>query len=155
MPGLADVEHRAAFDAPDRSRQEGPRSRAEAWRIRSFEVAQRLNGVYGPISLDGREGRHVGEVGRHRPGHDPAREIGSFMVPEAEGRGPARKPARAALDRARRWLRFDHRVGFVDPGHVRSLARAFRLGGVRSARAGIDPANVVILCDLHAARGAA
>ncbi len=156
MPVLADFEHRAAFYASGRSHFEGgPKSRAEAWRIWASEVAQWLLMGYGPFSLDAHDGRYVGEVGLYHPVHYPDCELGWFVIPEAEGQGLAGEAARAVLDWARDALRLGHLVSYIDPGNLRSLALAHRLGGVRSGRPGLDPTDVVILHDLRAARGAA
>ena len=156
MPVLADFEHRAVFYASDRSRWEGgPLDRRQAWRVWASEVAQWHLLGYGPFSVEDCEGRYVGEVGLYHPAHYPEMELGWFVVPDAEGRGLACEAAQRVARWARDALGRDHLVSYIDPGNLRSIVLAERLGAVRCDRPGIDPNDAVCLHDLAVRRSAA
>jgi RimJ/RimL family protein N-acetyltransferase len=152
MPRLEDFEHRAAFYASDRSvHEDGPVSRAEAWRIWASEVGQWPLLGYGPFSVEGRrDGAYLGEVGIYHPVGFPEPELGWFVLPEAEGKGYAAEAARAVMGWVRAQFGWNHVISIIAPGNDRSIALALRLGGVHSDRPGVDEGDVVILHDLRA-----
>jgi RimJ/RimL family protein N-acetyltransferase len=148
-PILADFEHRAAFYASDRSVwEDGPLTRGEAWRIFASDVGQWQLMGYGPFSVD-LDGTYVGEVGIYHGADFPEKELGWFVVPEAEGRGIAAEAARAVMGWARATFGWDHIVNYIDPRNARSIALGLRLGGRICDRPGIDPTDVVIEHDLR------
>jgi RimJ/RimL family protein N-acetyltransferase len=152
MPRIEDFEHRAAFYASDRSvHEDGPVSRAEAWRIWASEVGQWPLLGYGPFSVEHRSTQaYVGEVGIYNPVGFPEPELGWFVLPEAEGRGFAAEAARAVMVWVRDAFGWDHVINIIAPANDRSIALAKRLGGVHTNRPGIDEGDVVILHDLSA-----
>jgi RimJ/RimL family protein N-acetyltransferase len=150
MPVLADLEHRAAFYAFERSVwEDGPLTSEQAWRVWASEVGQWPLMSFGPFSVEDHQARYLGEVGVHQPLGYPEPELGWFVVPEAEGRGVAFEAARAVMDWARDVLGLMRLVNYIDPGNVRSVALALRLGGVVDASLpGSSPTDVVIRHDL-------
>jgi len=94
MPKLADFEHWAAFFASDRSRFErGPMGRVEGYRAWAADVALWPLRGYGAFGLDDRAtGAYVGEVGIYQPEAFSEAELGWFVIPEAEGKGPSSTP---------------------------------------------------------------
>ena len=152
MPRLADFEVRAAFAASDRSVWEGgPFDRAEAWRMFASEVGQWPLMGYGPFSVDDRDtAAYLGEVGIYHPSDYPEPELGWFVTPEAEGRGIAAEAARCVMVWARRTFGWDRLVNYIDPGNVRSIALALRLGGIIDPTLpGQDATDVVIRHNLR------
>lgn len=149
LPEVSDFEHRAAFYASDRSVWEGgPLDRPTAWRIFASEVGQWLLKGYGPFSVL-MQGRYVGEVGIYHAADYPEKELGWFVVPEAEGKAVAYEAARAVMVWARTTFGWDHIVNYIDPGNARSVALGLRLGGRICGRPGIDPTDVVLEHDLQ------
>lgn len=150
IPVLADFAHRAAFYASDRSVwEDGPLAPEQAWRVWASEVGQWPLMGFGPFSVEDHQARYLGEVGIYHPLGYPEPELGWFVVPEAEGRGVALEAARAVMSWARDALGFRRLVNYIDPGNVRSIALALRLGGVIDASLpGTSPADVVIRHDL-------
>lgn len=148
-PILADFEHRAAYFASDRSVWEGgPLTREEAWRFFASEVGQWPLMGYGPFSVT-QGGAYAGEVGIYHAADYPEKELGWFVVPQAEGCGIAAEAARAVMAWARAAFGWDHIVNYIDPGNARSVALGLRLGGRICGRPGIDPTDVVIEHDLR------
>lgn len=149
LPILADFEHRAAFYASDRSVwEDGPLTRAEAWRVFASDVGQWPLLGYGPFSVD-LDGAYAGEVGIYHAANYPEKELGWFVVPQAEGRGIAAEAAAAVMAWVRAAFGWDHIVNYIDPGNARSIALGLRLGGRICDRPGIDPTDVVIEHDLR------
>lgn len=151
MPVMADFVHRAAFYASDRSVWEGgPFEAATAWRVWASEVAQWPLLGFGPLSVDDRaNGTYVGEVGIYQPHGYPEPELGWFVTPQAEGRGIAAEAAQRVMLWVRKTFHWDHIVNYIDPGNVRSIALATRLGGILSDRPGVDAGDVVMIHDLR------
>lgn len=150
-PQLSDFEHRAAFYASERSTHEdGPKSRAEAWREWASEVGQWHLMGYGPFSVEDRAtGAYLGEVGIYHPEGYPEAELGWFVVPQAEGKGIAMEAAQAVLDWAAHDLKMTHLVNYIAPANDRSIALAKRLGGVQVFdRPGSDDTDVVLIHQL-------
>ena len=150
MPVLADFPHRAAFYASERSVwEDGPLAPEQAWRVWASEVGQWSLMGFGPLSVEDQEARYLGEVGIYQPLGYPEPELGWFVVPEAEGHGIASEAARAVMSWALDALGLARLVNYIDPGNVRSIALALRLGGVIDpSLAGISPTDVVIRHDL-------
>lgn len=150
MPVLADFAYRAAFYTSDRSVwEDGPLTAEQAWRVWASEVGQWPLMGFGPFSVEDQEARYLGEVGIYQPLGYPEPELGWFVVPEAEGRGVAFEAARAVMAWARDALGLVRLVNYIDPGNVRSVALALRLGGVVDASLpGTSPTDVVIRHDL-------
>lgn len=132
-PTLADFEAYADFYASDRSVwEDGPLDRAPAWRDFASSVALWHFRGYGSFAIEDRAtGRYVGETGIFQPAHYPLPELGWMVVPEAEGRGIAYEAALAARDWAWRARGLDRLVNYIDPGNVRSIRLAERLGAVQ------------------------
>ncbi len=152
MPCLADFEPRAEFASSNRSIWEGgPIDRASTWRVFASEVGQWPLLGYGPFSVDETAtGAYVGEVGIYHPVDYPEPELGWFVIPTAEGRGFAAEAAVRVMQWSRLTFRWDRLVNYIDPGNARSIALAFRLGGVAdSSLPGQDETDVVIRHDLR------
>jgi RimJ/RimL family protein N-acetyltransferase len=120
----------AAFFASPRSvHEDGPLTRAAAWREFASAVGLwRLRG-YGAWSLEDRaSGDYLGEAGIFHPAHFPEAEIGWTLVEHAEGRGVAYEAALAV--RAYAYARAGLRtlVSYIAETNVRSIRLAERLG---------------------------
>lgn len=152
LPELADVEHRAASHASDRPVWEGgPFDRRTAWRIFAAEVGQWPLMGHGPSGVT-MEGASAGEVGIYHAAGDPGPERGWSVLPAHEGKGIAAEAAQAVTPRARAAFGWTRLVSIIDPGNLRSIATAPRIGGVIDpALPGIDPGDVAVRHDLVAA----
>jgi RimJ/RimL family protein N-acetyltransferase len=113
----------------------GVQSRNAAWRNLATEAGSwRLKG-YGMYSvLDRQDGRCIGRVGPHWPEGYPALEVGWGIMPSHWGRGLALEAATAAIDTVFRELACDEILHLIDPGNLRSIRLARKLGARRGAR---------------------
>jgi RimJ/RimL family protein N-acetyltransferase len=129
-PRLEDFEPFAAHMASDRSvYEDGPLTRAQAWK--EFAAARALWDLrgYGTWSLTGREdGDYLGEAGIYQPAHYPEPEIGWMVLAQAEGKGLAREAALAVRGWAYGTRGLGALVSYIDPENARSIRLARRLG---------------------------
>jgi RimJ/RimL family protein N-acetyltransferase len=131
-PELGDFAPYAAHYASERSVfEDGPLSRAEAWRVFASAVGLWPLRGYGAWSItDGESGAYLGEAGIFHPAHYPEPEIGWTVMADAEGRGIAHEAAVAVRDWAYRTLGWTTLVSYIADGNVRSIRLAERLGAV-------------------------
>jgi RimJ/RimL family protein N-acetyltransferase len=131
-PRLADFEPYAGFYGSERSVwEDGPLSRALAWKEFATAAAGWLLRGFGPFSVEERaSGDYLGEVGLYQPAHYPEPEIGWMLTAGAEGRGFAHEAAGAVLAWARASLGLATLVSYISPGNRRSIRLAERLGAV-------------------------
>ena len=122
----------AAFYASDRSRyMGGPMDRIEAWHQFGADVAHWDLLGHGPLAITDREdGAFLGQVSILQPPHFPEREIGWFVLPEAEGRGVAREAATALRGWSYATVSTDPLVSYINRDNVASIRLAERLGAV-------------------------
>jgi RimJ/RimL family protein N-acetyltransferase len=85
--------------------------------------------------LERGSGRWIGRVGPWRPEGWPGNEIGWGLVRDAWGYGLAREATIAATDWALDALGWADFIHCIDPGNVRSIALATRLGSRPRGRA--------------------
>jgi RimJ/RimL family protein N-acetyltransferase len=130
LPRLADFDAYAAFFASPRAAfEDGPKSRAEAWKEFASSLGQwRLRG-YGAFSIEERAtGRYCGETGIYHAATYPEPEIGWILMEHAEGCGVAFEAARAVRDWGYATLGLGPLVSYIAAGNVRSIRLAERLG---------------------------
>lgn len=140
MPVLADFEPRAAFYASLRSvHEDGPHDRDTAWRIWASSVGQWPLMGYGPLSIEDRQGRYLGEVGLYHPSTYPGPELTWFLTSAAEGHGIASEAVPAYGAWAVRTHGFDRLVSYIGRGNHRALDFARRLGAVEDTSAPRPP----------------
>lgn len=109
----------------------GPFDTPEAWGLFCHEVALWHLVGHGGLSIDLRStGACVGQVEINHGPLFPERELGWQIYEQYEGNGYITEAARALLGWAFSDLRLTTLVSYVDPGNVRSIAVAKRLGGV-------------------------
>ncbi|SMX39226.1 GNAT family N-acetyltransferase [Maliponia aquimaris] len=130
---MGDLEQLCDLFGTDRARfMGGPVSRMHAWRWMASEVAMWDLMDHGAWGIETRDGTFVGQVGLYQPPHFPERELGWTLLESAEGKGYAQEAAVAVLNWA--WAQgWETLVSYIDPGNVRSIALAERLG------AALDP----------------
>ncbi len=135
-PSLADFGPFAAHCASPRAVfEDGPLTRAAAWREFASAAGQWLLRGYGAFSIEDRKGGgYLGESGIFHPPHYPEPEIGWTVMAGAEGKGIAFEAASAVRDWAYGSLRLGGLVSYIAEGNARSIALARRLG------ARLDPA---------------
>ena len=135
-PVLEDFEPYAAFFASPRSGwEDGPISRAAAWKEFAAVTGQWMLKGYGALSIEDRAtGAYLGETGVFHPASYPEPELGWVLMAEAEGRGLAQEAARAVRAWAYRTLGLPTLVSYIAAGNARSIRLAERLGAV------LDPA---------------
>ena len=113
-------------------------SREEAWRHLAMLVGHWHLRGFGMWALEELQtGRFVGRAGLYFPEGWPDRELGWALRRQFWGQGLATEAARAAAEHAFRKLGWSHLVSLIQPGNVRSIAVAERLGA--------KPAGVVTL----------
>jgi RimJ/RimL family protein N-acetyltransferase len=129
-PERGDFAPFAAHYASERSVfEDGPMSRAEAWRVFASAVGLWALRGYGAWSITDREsGAYLGEAGIFHPAHYPEPEIGWTVMAGAEGRGIAHEAAVAVRDWAYGTLGWTTLVSYIAEGNRRSIRLAERLG---------------------------
>ena len=156
VPQEGDFEAWAEFMASDRARFiGGPLDRGRAWRSFATMLGHWILHGTGPFVFARREsGCALGSTGPWFPAGWPEREIGwTVWRAEVEGQGYAGEAARAALDHAFRELRWPTAVSYIEPGNVRSIALAERLGARRDPEAA-HPGEAPLLVYRHEPRSA-
>lgn len=145
-PRIEDFAPYAAFYASDRSVwEDGPFDRPRAWRDFAASAGLWALRGFGAWSVEDRAtGAYLGEVGLFQPIHYPEPELGWMVVPQAEGRGIAFEAALAARGWAWRARGLGPLVNYIDPGNVRSIRLAERLGGVRDTAAALPDGEACI-----------
>lgn len=128
-----DIDAYAAFCAdPDVMRYLGvrePMSREDAWRQMAMLVGHWTLRGYGMWAVEDRAtGALTGRVGLHYPEGFPEPEVAWALARPFWGRGIAFEAACAALDHAFDTLGWRRAISLIDPGNVRSIRLAERLG---------------------------
>jgi RimJ/RimL family protein N-acetyltransferase len=145
-PRLGDFEAYAAFFASPRSAfEDGPKSRAEAWKEFASSLGQwRLRG-YGAFSIEETAtGRYCGETGIYHAATYPEPEIGWILMDHAEGRGIAFEAASAVRAWAYDALHLGPLVSYIAAGNARSIRLAERLGArIETGAPACDPGALV------------
>ena len=127
---MEDFPQFAAFLASDASRYVGgPLPQSGAWHRFAADVgAWELTG-FGAWAIEEKaSGAFAGQIALSHPPHFPEAEIGWLLVAGFEGRGYATEAARAARGFAYDTLGWPTAVSYVNPGNLRSIAVARRLG---------------------------
>lgn len=126
----SDFEDFAAFFQSDRSRFiAGPTTRELAWRGMAVHLGHWALRGYGFWAVEEKEsGRFCGHVGLWYPEGWLEPEVGWVMMGNAEGKGIAHEAAIAARHHAYNTLGWSTAVSLIDPGNLRSIALARRLG---------------------------
>jgi len=107
-----------------------PLSPEDAWRQLAMFIGHWTLRGFGSWAVEERaSGLFVGRIGLHCPEGWPERELGFAMARRFWGRGLASEGCAAALEHARRALRFETVVSLIHPDNRRSRALALRLGG--------------------------
>ena len=127
---MADFPAYAAFYASDRAQwMGGPLDRRGAWNSFASDVAQWALMGHGAFAIEDREtGAFLGQVAVAHPPHFPERELGWFVLPDAEGRGIAAEAAVAARDWCRDALPDAPLVSYIARQNAASIRLAERLG---------------------------
>lgn len=120
----------AAFFASDRSRFiAGPTTRELAWRGMATHLGHWALRGYGFWAVEEKAtGTFCGHVGLWFPEGWLEPEVGWVMMGTAEGRGFAQEAALAARAHAYDVLGWTTAVSLIDPGNLRSIRLAERLG---------------------------
>lgn len=146
------------FAASDRARfVGGPIGEAKAWRAFGHVIGMWVLRGYGSFVFEetGAD-QPLGLCGPWRPADWPEAELGWMIwTAAAEGKGYAREAALAARSHAFDSLGWTTAVSYIDPGNVRSIALALRLGAILDPAAAAPPFDSPVLVFRHHPVGAA
>ena len=107
----------------------GVQAKSMVWRSLMTQAgAWELTGVAMFSVVEKESGRWIGRVGAWQPYGWPGTEVGWALHRDAWGRGYALEAARVAMDHAFDTLDWTDVVHCIDPGNVRSMRLAERLG---------------------------
>lgn len=125
------------FMATDRARHMGgPFARTVAWGMFCADHAQwSLLGCGALMIAHHDSGKCLGQVGINHGPLFPERELGWMVYPKTEGNSFAFEAATALSDWARQTRKFETLVSYIDPGNLRSIRLAERLGATQDPRA--------------------
>lgn len=126
----SDFDDFAGFYDSDRSRfVGGPMTRELAWRAMAVHLGHWALRGYGFWAVEEKAtGAFCGHVGLWFPEGWAAPEVGWVLMRQAEGRGIAEEAARAARAHAYGTLGWTTAISAIDPGNIRSIRLAQRLG---------------------------
>lgn len=135
----------ALMESPRAIHMGGPFDISAAWGMFCHDVALWHLFGHGALMIDLTEtGQCVGQVGINSGPLFPEKELGWLLYEGHEGQGYALEAARALRDWAFTSGGLTTLVSYCDPGNVRSIAVAERLGAVCDpAATGQDPEDVV------------
>ncbi|MFS8084957.1 MAG: GNAT family N-acetyltransferase [Acidobacteriota bacterium] len=106
-----------------------PLNDIEAWRHMASTIGHWYLRGYGPWAVEEKaSGRVVGRLGFNYPAGWPGFELGWVLGRESWGKGYALEGARRALEYAFNEMDRDHVISCIDPGNLRSIKVAERLG---------------------------
>lgn len=119
-----------AFLASERAiHMSGPHGEETAWAFFSNDIAQWHLFGHGALMFEAREtGETLGQVALCKGPLFPELELGWFVYQGAEGKGYALEAAMAMRDWGFESLGVNECVSYIDPGNVRSIRLAERLG---------------------------
>lgn len=143
---LADFEaYRELMMSPRARYMGGPFDLKSAWGMFANDAAQWQFFGHGCLMIERRaDGVVLGQVGINHGPLFPEKELGWLLYDGFEGHGYALEAALAMKDWAFAGLALPCLVSYCDPGNVRSIALARRLGGIVDADAPRqDPEDVV------------
>lgn len=117
------------FETPHAQFVGGPCDREKTWRIYAADCGQWPLLGFGPWAIElATSGEMIGQVALNKPLHFPEREIGWILFRSFEGKGYAFEAARRVHSFAFQTLGWKTAVSYIDPGNMRSIALAERLG---------------------------